>query len=64
MTPDTKLVQLVELSEAEIDAVGGGQVVVGGLLAVLAQVSANVAAANVTVGDFSQTTGNQTIQIG
>jgi len=64
MTPDTKLVQLVELSEAEIDAVGGGQVVVGGLLAVLAQVSANVAVANVTVGDFSQTTGNQTIQIG
>ena len=54
----------VELTEAELDAVGGGQTIVGGLIAVLAQVSANVAALNVTVGDFSQQTGSQTIQIG
>jgi len=64
MTPDTRIAPLVELSEAELDAVGGGQVVVGGLAAVLAQVALNVAALNVTGGDFSQTTGDQTIFIG
>jgi len=64
MTPDTKIAPLVELSEAEVDAVGGGQTVVGGLLAVIAQVGANVAALNVTLGDFSQKTGDQTITIG
>ena len=63
MTPDTKIVPLVELSESEIDAVSGGQTVVGGLAAVLLQTSANLAIANVTVGDFSQTTGDQTITI-
>jgi len=64
MTPDTKIALPVELSEAEIDAVGGGQTIVGGLAAVLLQLSANAAIANVTVGDFNQTTGAQTIAIG
>jgi len=64
MTPDTKIAPLAELSEAELDAVGGGQTIVGGLAAVLLQLSANAAVANVTVGDFSQTTGDQTIRIG
>ena len=64
MTPDTKIAPLVELSEAEIDTVGGGQVLVGGLVAVLAQVAANAAVANVTFGNFSQETGKQTITIG
>jgi len=63
MTPDTKIVPLVELSEAELDAVGGGQVVVGGALAVLAQAALNIAALNVTGGNFSQATGDQTITI-
>jgi hypothetical protein len=63
MTPDTKIALPVELSEAEIDAVGGGQVVVGGAIALLAQVAANVAALNVTGGNFSKTTGDQTIVI-
>jgi hypothetical protein len=64
MTPDIKIAPLAELSEAEIDAVGGGQIVVGGLAAVLAQVGLNVAALNVTGGNFSQATGDQTITIG
>jgi hypothetical protein len=64
MTPDTKIAPLVEMSEAEIEAVGGGQIIVGGLVAVLAQVAANVAALNLTGGDFSQSTGDQTITIG
>ena len=63
MTPDTTIAPLAELSEAELDAVGGGQSIVGGLAAVLAQVAANAAIANVTVGDFSQETGKQTISI-
>ena len=64
MTPATKIAPLAELSEAEIDAVGGGQTVVGGLAAVLLQIGANVGIANVTVGNFSQQTGDQTIRIG
>jgi hypothetical protein len=64
MIRETEIAPIVELSEAELDAVYGGQTIVGGLLAVIAQVSANVAALNVTVGDFSQTTGGQFIQIG
>jgi len=64
MTPDTKIALPVELSEAEIDAVGGGQTIVGGLAAVILQLSANAAVGNVTVGNFSQTTGDQTIAIG
>jgi hypothetical protein len=59
----TETAPLIELSEVELDAVCGGQTVVGGLLAVLAQVAANAAVANVTVGDFTQTTGSQTIRI-
>ena len=49
MTPDTKTAPLAELSEAEIDAVGGGLTVVDHLAAVLAQVAKSVpeaAAAN------------------
>ena len=61
---DAKIAPLVELSKAEIDAVSGGQTVVGGLLAVIAQAGVNAAVANVTVGNFSQQTGNQTITIG
>jgi len=62
---DTKSASLIELSEAEIDAVGGGQTtVVGGLAAVLLQISANAALLNVTGGNFTQTTGDQAIQIG
>jgi len=53
----------VELTDAELDAVTGGQVVVGGLIGVLAQVAANVAALNVTAGSFSQSTGDQSINI-
>jgi len=64
MTPDTKIAPLVELSEAEIDAVGGGQTIVGGAIAVLAQAALNIAALNVTGGNFSQETGKQTITIG
>jgi hypothetical protein len=60
---DREITTVTELSEAELDAVGGGQVIVGGLIAVLAQVAANVAALNVTGGNFSQTTGDQTIRI-
>jgi hypothetical protein len=54
----------IELSDAELDSVHGGQTIVGGLIAVLAQVSANVAALNVTGGNFSQRTGDQVIAIG
>jgi len=68
MKPDTeirKIEPLVELSEAELDAVSGGETVVGGLAAVLLQVAANAAVANVTLlGNFSQSTGNQSITIG
>ena len=53
----------VELTEAELDAVGGGQTIVGGALAVLAQAALNIAALNVTGDNFSQQTGNQTITI-
>ena len=63
MTQDREIAPIVELSDAELDAVAGGQVIVGGLIAVLAQVAANVAALNVTGGNFSQTTGGQTITI-
>jgi hypothetical protein len=64
MRPDAEIATVVELSEAELDAVAGGQTIVGGLAAVLLQVAANAAIANVTVGNFSQTTGNQSITIG
>jgi len=66
MKPDTEIREiepLVELSEAELDAVSGGETVVGGLLAVIAQAGLNIAALNVTVGNFSQTTGGQSISI-
>ena len=62
MTPDTEIAPLVELSDAEIDAVSGGQTIA--LLNVIAQVGANVAAANVVVGNLNQTTGDQTVTIG
>jgi hypothetical protein len=62
MTPDSA--PMVELSDAELDAVAGGLTIVGGLVAVIAQVAANVAALNVTLGNFSQETGDQTIVIG
>jgi hypothetical protein len=55
---------LVELSDAEVDAVCGGQTsIIAGLANVFANVAANVAALNVTVGSFSQTTGAQSISI-
>lgn len=64
MTPDTEIAPPFELSDAELDAVGGGLTIVGGLAAVLLQIAANAAVANVTVGNFSQTTGDQSITIG
>jgi hypothetical protein len=64
MMPEKRIVPMVELSEADLDAVYGGQTVVGGLIAILAQISANAAVANVTLGNFSQSTGDQVIMIG
>ena len=62
MTLNTEIVPFVELSDAEIDAVSGGQTIA--LLNVIAQVSANVAAANLVAGILNQTTGDQTVTIG
>jgi hypothetical protein len=63
MQPMIKQSAPLELSDGDLDAVCGGQVVVGGLAAVLAQVALNAAVANVTLGNFNQRTGDQTILI-
>lgn len=62
MALDTEIVPLAELSDAEVDAVGGGQTFA--LLNVIAQVGANVAVGNVVLGDLNQTTGDQTVNFG
>lgn len=62
MTLDTEVAPLVELSDAEVDAVGGGQTIAIGN--VIVQAAVNVAALNVVGGDLNQTIGNQTVNFG
>ena len=63
MTPDKKTAPLAELSEAEIDAVGGGQTVVDHLAAVLAQVATSVPELATANTVFTQIVSNLKINL-